>query len=63
MEEKKKFNKQDYDNQYIKNNKDRINFLMEKGTKERINTAAQALNISASEFIRQAIEEKIERIQ
>lgn len=36
MEGKKKFNKQDYDNQYIKAHKDRINFLMEKGTKERL---------------------------
>ncbi len=55
----KKFNKQEYDNKYIKENKDRINFLMEKGTKEKINLAAKALNISASEFVRQAIEEKL----
>ena len=61
MEEKKKFNKQDYDNQYIKLHKDRINFLMDKGTKERINQAAAAEGITASEFIRAAINEKLEK--
>jgi post-segregation antitoxin (ccd killing protein) len=44
-----------------KENRERISFLMEKGTKERINTAAQALNINASEFIRQAIDEKLNK--
>ena len=39
--------------------KDRINFVMEKGTKDRINAAAKAQGISAAEFIRQAIEEKL----
>lgn len=39
--------------------KDRINFVMEKGTKARINEAAAAAGISAAEFIRQAIEEKL----
>lgn len=58
----KKFNKQEYDNIYIKENKDRLNFIMEKGTRDRINQAAKALNISASEFVRQAIEEKISRL-
>ncbi|WP_034476045.1 ribbon-helix-helix protein, CopG family [Butyrivibrio proteoclasticus] len=58
----KKFNKQEYDNKYIKENIDRLNFIMEKGTKDRINQAAKALNISASEFVRQAIEEKISRL-
>lgn len=59
MEEKKKFNKQDYDNQYIKTHKDRINFLMEKGTKDRINLAAEKEGTTASEFIRRAIEERL----
>ena len=59
MEEKKKFNKQDYDNQYIKNNKDRINFLMDKGTKDRIKLAADKTGKTSSEFIREAIEEKL----
>lgn len=59
METKKKFNKQDYDNQYIKNNKDRINFVMEKGTKDRIKAAADQAGQTSSEFIREAIEEKL----
>lgn len=58
----KKFNKQEYDNKYIKEKKDRLNFIMEKGTKDRIIQAAERLNISASEFVRQAIEEKISRM-
>lgn len=41
--------------------KDRINFVMEKGTKERITAAAKKAGISQAEFIRQAIDEKIER--
>lgn len=59
MEEKKKFNKQDYDNQYLKNNKDQIHFVMDKGTKDRINEAAKKEGVSASEICRQAIEEKL----
>ena len=59
MEGKKKFNKQDYDNNYIKNNKDRINFLMDKGTKDRIKLAADKTGQTSSEFIREAIEEKL----
>jgi len=43
--------------------KDRINFVMEKGTKERIQTASDALNISCAEFIRRAIEEKLQGIE
>lgn len=62
MEEKKKFNKQNYDNQYIKNNKDRINFVMDKGTKDRIKLGADKLGQSSSEFIREAIEEKLYKL-
>lgn len=61
MEGKKKFNKQDYDNQYIKNNKDRINFLMEKGTKDRIKLAAEKAGQTSSEFIREAIEDRLNK--
>ena len=56
MENKKK---QNYDNQYIKNNKDRINFVMDKGTKDRIKLGADKLGQTSSEFIREAIEEKL----
>ena len=57
----KKFNKQDYDNAYIKNNKDRINFVMPKGYKDKIEEAATAAGISKAEWIRQAIEEKLKK--
>ena len=39
--------------------KDRINFVMEKGTKDKINAISAELGISAAEFIRQAINEKL----
>ena len=47
--------------QYVwqKEQKERINILFEKGTKDRIRAAAAKLNINASEFIRTAIDEKI----
>lgn len=46
-------------NAWQKENKDRINFLMDKGTKDRINLAAEKEGIKASEFIRRAIEERL----
>ena len=55
-EEKKKFNKQAYDNQFIKENYDRINLTMPKGTKERIKEAAAVRGMSNAEFIRACIE-------
>lgn len=42
-----------------KENKERINILFEPGTKDRITATASDLNISVSEFIRQAVEEKL----
>ena len=33
----KSFNKAEYDNNYIKNNYDRINLLFKKGTKDKFN--------------------------
>lgn len=46
-------------NAWQKENKDRINFLMDKGTKDRINLAAEKEGIKVSEFIRRAIEERL----
>ena len=46
-------------NAWQKENKDRINFLMDKGTKDRINLAAEKEGIKASEFIRRSIEERL----
>ena len=48
-------------NTWQKENKERINFLMEKGTKERIKAAADQAGKSPSEFIREAIEEKLQK--
>ena len=59
MEDKKKFVKSDYDNKYIKQKYDRLNFLMPRGTKERISAAAAAKDISSSEYVRKAIEDKL----
>ena len=43
MEEKKEnFKKVEYDNKYIKENKDRINFVMPKGRKNDINFYSHA---------------------
>ena len=46
-------------NTWQKENKERINFLMDKGTKERIKAAADQAGQTSSEFIREAIEEKL----
>ena len=53
--------KADYDNWYIKTQKERINFIMDKGTKDRIKLAADKAGQTSSEFIREAIEEKLFR--
>ena len=58
--EKKPFNKQEYDNDYIKNNYDRLNFVMPKGTKDRINQKAAEHGTSASEYLRKIILEALE---
>ena len=48
-------------NAWIKENADRINFMMPKGTKDRIKAAAEKLGQKPSEFIREAIEEKLKK--
>lgn len=64
MEEaKKEFNKQKYDNEYIRQNFDRINFVMPKGTKDRIKAAADLEGIKASEFIRRSIEKALQEAE
>lgn len=50
-------------NNWQKNNKERINILYDKGTKERIKAAAEKANISTSELVRQAINEKLEQLE
>ena len=56
-----KLHKQNYDNKYITEKFDRINFVMPKGTKEKIQAAASREGISNAEWIRQAIAEKLAR--
>lgn len=46
-------------NNWIKENTDRINFYMPKGTKEKIQRAADLENISVTKWINEAIEEKL----
>ncbi len=52
-----KRNKRQYE--WQKENTDRINFTMPKGTKDQIKEASEKLGIKPSEFIRQAINEKL----
>lgn len=47
---------------WIVENKERINLLFPKGTKEELQKAADTLGVSLSEFVRQAIREKIDRM-
>ena len=51
------------DRQYLwqKENTDRINFTMQKGKKAQIKEIASSKGMSASEWINEAIQEKIER--
>ncbi len=61
MPKEKVFDKNKYDNNYKKQMYDRLNFLMPKGTKEKIQAAAESKGIASSEWVRQAIFEKLER--
>lgn len=58
----KSFNKADYDNNYIKNNYDRINLLFKKGTKDKLNKHIKDYGYkSVSSFVNDAVYEKIAR--
>ena len=48
-------------NKWIKDNTDRINFMMPKGTKERLQAAAYKHKTSVSDYIRQAIAAALEQ--
>ena len=61
MVDTKKRNKRQY--QWQVDNTERINVLLSKGTKEQIRLAADRLGISASEFMRQAIKDKLEAVE
>ena len=58
----KSFNKADYENNYIKNNYDRINLLFKKGTKDKLNKHIKDYGYkSVSSFVNDAVNEKIAR--
>ena len=58
----KSFSKADYDNNYIKNNYDRINLLFKKGTKDKLNKHIKDYGYkSVSSFVNDAVNEKIAR--
>lgn len=57
QEKKQKNNKRM--NDWKKNQRDRINFLMPKGHREKISAAADAAGISSAEFIRRAIDKEL----
>ena len=58
----KKFNKVEYNNQFIASAYDRINLTVPKGDKERIRAHADKFdNGSVNGFIQRAIREAIER--
>lgn len=46
-------------NRWKANNKDRINVMFEKGTKERVAAAANKLGETSGEFIRKAVERRL----
>lgn len=48
-------------NIWQKENADRINFIMPKGMKEQIKNAADACGLSSSEYIREAIIDKLRK--
>ncbi len=58
----KKFDKRKYDNKYMAEHYERVNVLFKMGTKEKLNEAAKKLDINISEFIRQAVDEKLSKV-
>ncbi len=59
--EKEKFNKVAYDNAFIKEKYDRINFVVPKGEKEAIKTAAERAGKSVNAYILEAVRKQMER--
>ena len=61
MDEKQKFDKVKYKNQFIAEKYDRINLTVPKGQKEKIAAHADARGEKLNAFIQRAIKETIER--
>ena len=62
MNEKKK-NAYEYINNFQRETYDRITILRKKGEKEKLKTIAAERNQSITEFINQAIDEKLKRLK
>ena len=61
MTEEQRIKRNQRQDTWKRENRERINILFPKGTKERIKTAAEGSGLSISEFVLQAINEKIDR--
>lgn len=57
-----KFNQRKYINKYMAEHYERVNVLFVQGTKEKVTEAAKKLDINISEFIRQAVDEKLSKV-
>ena len=65
MSDNKPFNKFEYNNEYAKENYDRITILRKKSskvTKRDIDNIAKSRNMKTSEFINMCIDEKLKRL-
>lgn len=65
MTDNKPFNKFEYNNEYAKENYDRITILRKKSskvTKRDIDNIAKSRNMKTSEFINMCIDEKLKRL-
>ena len=58
---KEEFNQIKYQNEYNKSNYDRVGIVMPKGRKDVIKKKAMEAGQSMSEYVNQAIEERMER--
>lgn len=52
-----------YKNEWQKENKERINLVVDKGYKDKTRAAAEVAKMSLNGFIIQAINEKIDKIE
>lgn len=59
MQDVKEKNKKHH--QWQKENRERINILLPKGTKERLTMAAEKHNIGLSEYMRRALEAALKK--
>lgn len=57
----KTFNKSEYDNNYVRNNYDRISVTVPKGLKAQLQAHAEHRRESLNGFIQRAIREAVER--